>query len=1366
MNDNGWINYDEAAEEVPLDVDAVLPPVAAFLRDDDDLQDALGNARPDGTIALHNLIDYGQVNNTGRGARTVRLNRPITLPGLRFFASSNFKTTFNRVPYVFRVLYNNNKIPFIVDFDLKVSTETMPTAALVPPVHQVLLDPNQPLGDSFRIALKAMQLGRRILERAPQRQTRHIQFVLTVAFEIDGRAENFFLLVPLREEEQDVLTDVLFTFHEKMYETLQGHLNNGQGSDIQEDAVLSFQFIGMRVINADVALQGREEEERQHARIPHPIRVLRGGCFNLRTYVNMKTARILQDLIVQCFDSADLPMKLVRHNCAIRCIIFALNGAKYSESNDYTLLCRDAIDFRDQAPFLSKDGPITVGDLFKIANFMKINIHLIYWKDRMCWVDLTQHTLPTPADRDFDDPHVYLGLIEGHYILFKNRECFEKASQLVYCAGRLDELGKESKKRCYHMASMDHWMKHNKDVEDPDAYFESKRRIEAKLPPKVSTAQKKFPELLALKNGYSFTTDLSKDLPEESLTPDNHILVCDLETFKSKGPLEVAFHEVYAAAIQDGLQQDAEYHSYWGPNAINQLCEHLRDLARDTDEKSPYYLYFYNGSGFDNFFVLNEFMSHFGAMPADFVLSGGKIMSFSLFGKCIIVRDLYLFLNCSLAQACKSFHVPDELTKGEFNHDLMTCWAAIEDYKDECLSYLRNDITALAFILDAFRKKVFSSLKLDLCKRITASQLAFDAWFKTLNEEARRSITLPRSLSDDFGMRQAYYGGRVFPQRAIWVLKDGLKSTYAGIKGDGLIDLDIASLYPTAMAGSAATSYKDKVTGEMILNVPPYYTGDYEYLDEKSVLLGNLIDAIAIFTRRCRLFSLNSFKEKYGGNIYLMYNKKSNCSLWPEQIFPLEIFGAQVFGEVTPRADIVTPLTPFKDAHGDLQWTIGTHKTSLVLEELLEAIIFGYSIANITGAYVFKKRIAMFEKHINDNFALKAACERGDIQRDLCKLLMNGVYGKFAQKHIPSTTIYVLASDLDEKLAKEDVLDLQPVFRKEFADKRTPVKIVRNLYDENNTPQMALNSRYTPTLDEHTPEMNCFVDQFMDVFEEDVDTETEVIAFKAEVASKSMKPKKPVYVAAQVTAHSRMIMNRMLFVLGALLDPYTAMFYTDTDSVVVFEAQYEKAKAQWPELFGKELGQLDDELEGGRIFEYYCIAPKFYCLAYKKPDNSNWLKIRTKGFPHTKNSLPYIADAELEAQDEEIRRLYCRGSCVRPDVFIPFKTYIYRLTYKDKEYFAYHLSAQWFLKMIDDSHLWQNNNPQWYCVTRLSVHYSTLKKRFSNDHEAEAFGIQHMNQSREIVPMSWWNSPECPRVKLNHWNNFTPTTAADRTVFF
>lgn len=305
--------------------------------------------------------------------------------------------------------------------------------------------------------------------------------------------------------------------------------------------------------------------------------------------------------------------------------------------------------------------------------------------------------------------------------------------------------------------------------------------------------------------------------------------------------------------------------------------------------------------------------------------------------------------------------------------------------------------------------------------------------------------------------------------------------------------------------------------------------------------------------------------------------------------------------DVTPPDDIITPYLQERGKHGEVIYSLWPKKKALYYaEELREALSLGYRVDHIYSYVTFPKSTKLFESFVERCFELKKNSVKGTVQYLVAKLLMNSLSGKMSQRTI-----------VDEWTYLTDLSRLEDVVRKrEFTE-------LRYIYDG-----LAENP-ITHELDRR--EINVASD--------------EPIGYAVKTERFAPKPTKPVYLGAAILANSRVWMSRMMRAIDGYKDCNNAFYYTDTDSLVLHHRAFEMLRKHALSFVGKELGNLDDELGGGKIVKAIFLAPKTYILEFitATPGNHRlkW-KIRTKGIPHTSDEIDVfdyyrgLVDSKLE----------------------------------------------------------------------------------------------------------------------------------------
>lgn len=790
------------------------------------------------------------------------------------------------------------------------------------------------------------------------------------------------------------------------------------------------------------------------------------------------------------------------------------------------------------------------------------------------------------------------------------------------------------------------------------------------------------------------TINTCSAIPAWKLTPNNRIGFMDLETWRPSGAK--GYHEVYAVGwvkeadpnikpedvVLFSSTSDPDTHNSALVQAFVNLIAWIVAKPTVFDKKKPYYLWLYNGSGFDNLFILHTLVSHFKMKPDNMTLKDGKLMTMSFLDGTLIIRDLCLFTLCSLAKACKTYQVEEHLAKGHFDHNSIVSLDVVADRWGEIAEYLSKDLTALNMVYIKFAQATFDTVHLDPCTRITASHLAYDYWNSTLTHEQRQQIVLPSSYDEFHRILQSYYGGRVFPQVKYWKSMDG-HLPYDEMK-DYLIDLDVVSLYPSSMSFSQTISANFYTWSGR--NIPTYFCGTPTFVTQHEGIEKLLLER-TVYRHDEELPSMDYWRALCDTDY---------------RVFNLNEEGAIVCVDVIPPTDLNIPLLPHKNLKGDTSWDLLPKvKQCYIIEELLDAIYYGYKVVGFHYAYIYPIRLPLFDKNIGTLSTLKASMSRDNPGRDITKLLMNGCYGKMVQKPELETMQLIYAHELDDFCRTNHVLAIEPICNTEHA------------------PLLQFIKKNKPTWVNANPQLFAAMEEALTA-----DYEIPVLAFIVTFKPDNVLPTKPTYLGAQVTAYSRVHMNFIMHKMGLLRGTAleSQLFYTDTDSLVAHNNACQNLEG----VVGKALGQLDDELEGGRIVEFVSLAPKTYCLVYKKKLSNGeepvYMKIRCKGFPHTKETLlynttpcdptPFFSDGKLDPTKLDLGQR------------------VYVVTMQDDTVSYYlHLNPDIFRGILQGD------------IKSMVVHFTSMRRCYFGVHAlGHVSGIKHCQMHRSLSSAVWWGS--------------------------
>ncbi len=637
--------------------------------------------------------------------------------------------------------------------------------------------------------------------------------------------------------------------------------------------------------------------------------------------------------------------------------------------------------------------------------------------------------------------------------------------------------------------------------------------------------------------------------------PNSRILFCDFETFKDENQKMI----IYAFGIADG--EDPKVTIECDEFASNNFLKKLLLLSESSSSLNPYYIYFYNGSGFDLILLL-KILINSEIFPSSMMLRGSRILDLGLFENSIRFRDLYLFTTCSLSRACKDYGLEENQSKTNFDHDKINSFEDVTVHREEISKYLTMDIISMKEIYLRFSKVVFEKMHINLAPKLTLSQLSFDA-FKIATP---LNLPIPNLLEDQL-IRKAYYGARTFPQIFVYQnpkLEDILNGK---IKYDDLEenyeDIDAVSLYPTCMISAKTFDdfFKSRYIPTFFYGIPTKHDNGESFASINQFLKSQINYIIKYAIESDEVLAMKVNPLLYIRNFPLKIN--------------LETKGYIVCVDFKCPDYIMTPLLPTRDDRGQLVWDLLPKKEqSYVLEELIEAICNGYEVTKLHYILEFNERAPIFDRFVTKLYEMKKEAKKGTSIYQVAKNLLNSLYGKFAQLRVIFTKIIM-------KLSEYITYRNDPLF-----------------------------VSYDPIYSIESYEL-----------EDTNEVERDIIGFIVKSKNKKMDPNKPVYIAAQITAYSRMYMNRILNMTDSLLDEKRSIGYTDTDSLVISKECSETLKINFPFAVGNQMGQMDDELGGGKIVAIYCPAPKFYCYVYITKENKIFLKIRSKGFPHPNDDL-------------------------------------------------------------------------------------------------------------------------------------------------
>jgi hypothetical protein len=439
------------------------------------------------------------------------------------------------------------------------------------------------------------------------------------------------------------------------------------------------------------------------------------------------------------------------------------------------------------------------------------------------------------------------------------------------------------------------------------------------------------------------------------------ILYFDFETYCNA---RVNHMQVYAAGFK--MNHEEAVTIYYGNSALSSFMGRLLDMKQDVTCLS------WNGSGFDHMLIISELVNYGFNMRSDSMVKKGKrLITFSFQnrqGALITFRDLCLLIPDSLAGACKSFNVPPEITKGDFDHARITGLKAALSCQLEVEDYLRCDVLCLEYIARAFGAIIHTHHGIDAANYLTLPHLASTAWQLSIQLDLSH-LTLP--TGDDFvRFKRVIRGGRCQPQLSIWeypAMSPGHLPDWNTAATQCLTLLDANSLYPTVMA-----QYKGAL----------FPSGAYAIVTD--------LPACAALLHR--FLEVNPTEADEDVLEYGMFHVSIQC----------------------PR-DLITPYLPSRSTQGVVCYDLlDKHDEVYFGFELYHAYQLGYRVTRIHAAWIWASRQNLkpcFQQFILQNMKLREPGNPPALNLT-GKLMNNATFGKTIMRPIETKTEFISAGNV------------------------------------------------------------------------------------------------------------------------------------------------------------------------------------------------------------------------------------------------------------------------------------------------------------------------------------------------------------------
>ncbi len=337
----------------------------------------------------------------------------------------------------------------------------------------------------------------------------------------------------------------------------------------------------------------------------------------------------------------------------------------------------------------------------------------------------------------------------------------------------------------------------------------------------------------------------------------------------------------------------------------------------------------------------------------------------------------------------------------------------------------------------------------------------------------------------------------------------------------------------------------------------------------------------------------------------------------------------------------------------------------------------------------YEKCGPLFKEFVGKCWEGRQASNSGSAKNLSFKFAMNGLTGKFGQKAHPINTV---------------------------------------IYSTSYQPNKKTESKFNDM-------MNRVVD-FEPIFTNEGDNSAIIV----EVRNDNINPNYPVYLSAQILAHARVYMSHIMRCADAYRNADNAIYYTDTDSLVLPSHCVPLLDAGG--YIGKNLGQLKCDLNGSfrtvndfaKIVRGIWAATKGpYSLVYLLPDENSEVmeKVKMKGIPHTDKAQPYFSNIKIVTTPKQDNIIESMNRWLKeptkynlPGMVIGKQFYIYYSPSSENMYAVTHINFRVIQDIMkEDGHVY--------------AFYGTMKKSFTN-YDGQLLMIRPDVVRRMLCRTNWW----------------------------
>lgn len=455
-------------------------------------------------------------------------------------------------------------------------------------------------------------------------------------------------------------------------------------------------------------------------------------------------------------------------------------------------------------------------------------------------------------------------------------------------------------------------------------------------------------------------------------------------------------YKVYATAIVDHANDEDFVLQYRGENALDDLMNYII-------QKCDGVVWFFNGSRFDNFFIM-EWLIRF-RIPInkkETIICGNELLSITFKTRqgWITLKDLARFLPFSLDVNCQAFGISKDKSKGDFDHNSVNNWEDVETQRELIDHYIAQDVISLKAVYSIFSKTIFELYELYVGKFMTSSQLAYAAFTSTLSYRYKIYKT---TIEDEPIMRAAYKGGRVICGRPIW------KSAQYQEMED--------TCTPIPYFDEKMQCWSIKEQGHCVSRLFYNSISDYlVYIDVNSLYPAAQVDRIYPIGKHTKIEfpNANEFHDK----ICAQLNERNP---YFKHITYTSLFQVDV---ECPK-DLTIAFLMTKNEKGEVEQNLYDKECVWFTgPELWEASKLGYKIKRIYNQIKWSKGVEIFNTFVKKTYAEKKKAMKDTPIYTCAKNLLNGLTGKFGQ-HLVWSYIFIFYPDEEIDVSVREVTQIR-----------------------------------------------------------------------------------------------------------------------------------------------------------------------------------------------------------------------------------------------------------------------------------------------------------------------------------------------------